>query len=205
MIKNILFDMGGVLIEWRPDKLVARFGYAGADAKLLLREIFGDAEWVGLDRGRLREEEAMAAFRARLPERLHPAIEPCVYWWRDPLWPVPGMAELIAELKGLGYRIYLLSNATSALHGYFPRIPGSEHFDGMVVSADHKLLKPQHELYEVLLERFGLDPAECFFLDDSSANVDAAIVLGLQAAVFDGDMKRLRRAMRKAGIPVKDE
>ena len=97
MIKNIIFDMGGVLIEWRPDKLVARLGYAGADAKLLLREIFGDAEWV------------------------------------------------------------------------------------------------------------GLDPVECFFLDDSSANVDAAIVLGLQAAVFDGDMKRLRRAMRKAGIPVKDE
>ena len=62
MIKNILFDMGGVLIEWRPDKLVARLGYAGADAKLLLREIFGDAEWVAsgellaLSRDRLKAD-----------------------------------------------------------------------------------------------------------------------------------------------------
>ena len=205
MIKNIIFDMGGVLIEWRPDKLIARLGFEGEDAALLLREIFGDQEWVGLDRGRVSEEEAMAAFRERLPERLHSAIEPLVCWWRDPLWPIPGMAGLIAELKGLGYGIYLLSNATSALHGYFPRIPGSEHFDGMVVSADHKLLKPQHELYEVLFARCGLDPAECFFLDDSPANVDAAITLGLRAAVFDGDLPRLRRAMRKAGIPVKSE
>ena len=197
--------MGGVLIEWRPDKLIARLGYEGEDARLLLREVFGDSEWVGLDRGRVSEEEAMAAFRARLPERLHGAVEPLVYWWRDPLWPVPGMAELIAELKGLGYGIYLLSNATSALHGYFPRIPGSAHFDGMIVSADHLLLKPQHELYEVLFGRFGLDPAECFFLDDSPANVDAALMLGMTAAVFDGGMPRLRRAMQKAGIPVRPE
>ncbi len=205
MIRNVVFDMGGVLIAWDPARIVARLGLSGEDAQLLLREVFQSVEWVSLDRGSLSEQAALERFYSRLPRRLHEAAVRCVFWWKDELWPVPGMAELIEELDSLGYGIYLLSNATSALHGYFPRIPGSEHFDGMVVSADHKLLKPQHELYEVLLERFGLDPAECFFLDDSSANVDAAIVLALQAAVFDGDMKRLRRAMRKAGIPVKDE
>jgi len=205
MIKNIIYDMGGVLIEWRPDKLVRRLGYEGEDARLLLREIFGDSEWVGLDRGRLREEEAMAVFRERLPERLHPAIERCVYWWRDPLWPIPGMADLVAELKGLGYGIYLLSNATSALHEYFPRIPGSEHFDGLIVSADHKLLKPEHELFEVLFRTYGLEGAECFFIDDNNANADASINLGMPAAVFDGDLPRLRRALQKAGVPVKSE
>ena len=205
MIKNIVFDMGNVLIRWDPAGLIARLGVTGADAKALLREVFCDQEWTGLDRGRLSEEEAAAAFRERLPEHLHPYLPRLIYWWKEPMWPVEGMAELVGELKAAGYGIYLCSNATSALHSYFPRIPGSEHFDGMVVSADHKLLKPQHELYEVLFARCGLDPAECFFLDDSPANVDAAITLGLRAAVFDGDLPRLRRAMRKAGIPVKSE
>ena len=115
------------------------------------------------------------------------------------------MADLVAELKGLGYGIYLLSNATSALHEYFPRIPGSEHFDGLIVSADHKLLKPEHELFEVLFRTYGLEGAECFFIDDNAANADASINLGMPAAVFDGDLPRLRRALQKAGVPVKSE
>ena len=142
--------MGNVLIRWDPAGLIARLGVTGADAKALMREVFCDQEWTGLDRGRLTEEEAIAAFRERLPEHLHEALPRLVYWWKDPMWPVEGMGELVAELKAAGYRIYLCSNATSALHTYFPRIPGSEHFDGLLVSADWKLLKPQHEIFELL-------------------------------------------------------
>lgn len=197
--------MGGVLIEWRPDKLIARLGLEGEDAALLMREIFREQEWVGLDRGRLHEEQALAIYRARLPERLHEAAVRCVYWWRDPLWPIPGMRELIRELKELGYGIWLLSNATSALHGYFSRIPGSEYFDGMLVSADHLLLKPQHEIYEKLYETFSLDPAACFFIDDYPGNLDGSIMTGMNGAVFDGDVARLRRKLRAAGVPVAEE
>lgn len=204
MIKNIIFDMGNVLIHWRPAQLAAWFGYAGEDAKLLIREVYGDQEWAGLDRGRLSEEEALSTICERLPERLHPAAERCVYWWRDPMRPVEGMAELVAELKASGCGIYLCSNATSALHRYFPRIPGSEHFDGVIVSADWKLLKPQHEIYEKLYESFNLDPAECFFIDDAPYNIDGGIMTGMSGVVFDGDMKRLRRELRAAGVMVKD-
>ena len=116
MIRNIVFDMGGVLIAWDPVRIVARLGAEGEDARLLLREVFQSVEWVSLDRGTLSEHEALERFRARLPERLHGAAERCVFWWREPLWPIPGMAELIGELAGLGYRIELLSNvATSAV------------------------------------------------------------------------------------------
>lgn len=205
MVKSIIFDMGNVLIKWDPAGLIARQGVTGEDAKLLLREVFCDQEWTGLDRGRLTEAEAIAAFRARLPERLHPYLEPLVFWWRDPLWPVPGMAELVKELKGLGYSIYLCSNATSALHKYFSRIPGSEHFSGILVSADWVLLKPQHEMFEKLYETYALNPAECFFIDDSPANIDGAIMTGMPGAVFDGDVNRLRRQLREAGVNVKAE
>ena len=205
MIKNIIYDMGNVLIHWDPQRLIARQGVSGDDAKRLLREVFCDQEWTGLDRGRLTEEEAIAAFRARLPERLHEVVPRLVYWWHDPLWPVAGMAELVGELKALGLNIYLCSNATSALHVYFPRIPGSEHFDGLLVSADHRLLKPGHEIFELLYRSFSLDPAECFFIDDAPQNIDGAIVTGMSGTVFDGDFPRLRRALREAGVPVRED
>ena len=200
MIKNIIFDMGGVLIEWRPDKLIARLGYEGEDARLLLREVFGDQEWVGLDRGRVSEEEAMAAFRGRLPERLHAAVEPLVYWWRDPLWPVAGMAELIAELKGLGYGIYLLSNAASRQHDYWPDIPGSECFDGTLISADVLLTKPERAFFELFFERFGLDPDECVFIDDSTTNAEGAYRCGMHPIVFHDDVDELRQRLREEGV-----
>lgn len=202
MVRNIIYDMGNVLIHWDPARLIARLGVTGADAQALYREVFCDQEWTGLDRGRLTEEEAIEAFQKRLPEHLHPYLSPLVYWWKDPLWPVDGMAELVTELKAAGYNIYLCSNATSALHTYFPRIPGSEHFDGILVSADWKLLKPQHEIFELLYETFSLDPAACWFIDDSPANIDGAVVTGMCGTVFDGDLKRLRRDLRAAGIDV---
>lgn len=203
MIRNVLFDMGGVLIAWDPARIVARLGLPEEDGQLLRREVFGSMEWVSLDRGTLSEHEAIARMRSRLPERLHAAVERCVFWWKDPLWPVPGMAELIGELDSLGYGVYLLSNATSALHEYFPRIPGSEHFRGMLVSADWKLLKPQREIYEKLLEQQGLKPEECVFIDDYPPNAEAAGLLGIHPLVFYRDMTRLRRELRALQIPVK--
>lgn len=194
--------MGNVLIRWDPARLIARTGVEGEDARALLREVFCDQEWVGLDRGRLTEEEAIAAFRARLPERVHGVLPQLVYWWKDPMWPVEGMADVVAELKAAGYGIYLCSNATSALHRYFPRIPGSAHFDGLLVSADWGLLKPQHEIYEQLYRQFSLDPAQCLFIDDNPANIDGSIVTGMPGVVFDGDLKRLRRDLRASGVRI---
>lgn len=205
MIRNVVFDMGGVLIAWDPARIVARLGLSGEDAQLLLREVFQSVEWVSLDRGSLSEQAALERFYSRLPRRLHEAAVRCVFWWKDELWPVPGMAELIQELDGLGYGIYLLSNATSALHEYFPRIPGSDCFVGGLVSADHKLLKPQHEIFELLFETFSLRPEDCLFLDDAPYNIEGAAHAGLPGIVFQGDVAELRRRLRAKGIPVKSE
>ena len=204
MIKNVIFDMGNVLIAWDPPMLVSRLDLTEEDRKLLLREVFCCAEWTGLDRGTLEPDTALELIAPRLPERLYPAALQCMgEWWKGPLVPIPGIAELIAELKELGYGIYLLSNATSRLHEYFPRIPGSEHFMGKIVSADWKLLKPEHELYEKLFETYSLSPDECFFIDDNPLNIEAAYHLGMPGAVFFGDAARLRGELRRFGVPVK--
>ena len=203
MIRNIILDMGNVLIHWCPERFVERYGLSEEDRVLVLQEVFTSVEWIQLDRGIISFEEGIGAMCRRLPERLHTAArELTLDWWRDCLFPVEGMGELVRELKGLGYGIYLLSNAKADLPLYFDRIPGSECFDGRIVSADWKLLKPQPEIYELLLRQFGLKAEECFFADDLFINVEAALLVGMSGTIFRG-AKELRRALIKAGVPVK--
>lgn len=203
MIRNIVFDMGQVLIRWRPEEILEHFDLTGEEKTMLLQELFWSPEWTQQDRGILTEGEMIERVSARLPESLHAAVEEVIKAWH--VWhltPMPGMAELVRRLKAQGYGIYLLSNASTALRGYFPRIPGSECFDGLMVSAEEKLLKPQHEIYERLYERFDLVPEQCVFIDDSPANIEGAMLTGMQGIVFRGDTERLRRELRALGIMV---
>ena len=204
MIRQVVFDMGNVLIEWDPDKIVARLGVTGADAKLLRREVFDCLEWTALDHGTLPADEALARICRRLPARLHEAAARCVRgWWKDELVPIEGVEELIREIDALGYGVYVLSNATSHLHEYLPRLPAHECFRGLIVSADWKLLKPERAIYERLFSLYGLKPEECFFIDDSNYNIEGALNSGMSGAIFHGDMGRIRAKLREAGVPVR--
>lgn len=204
MIRNIVFDMGQVLIYFYPDLFLRRLGVPEADWPLLEREMFRSVEWAQTDRGTLDETGAVEAFCARLPERLHGCVRAMVWdWWKEPLVPVDGMEELIRELKGLGYGIYLLSNASSRLHEYFPRIPGSQYFDGKIVSADWKMLKPEREIFQTLFREYDLKPEECLFIDDLPHNVEGAVFSGMSGIIFRDDVPLLRRELRAAGVPVK--
>lgn len=205
-IRNIVFDMGQVLIDFNPGVFIDRLGIAGEDKDLLLREVFRSVEWMCLDRGSMDEEAAWTGMCARLPARLHGAARELVFsWWHRPLIPIPGTAELVGELKAMGYGIYLLSNASRQVPRYFPRIPGSEYFDGEFVSAFYHLIKPQYAIYRKFCETFGLAAESCFFVDDQPVNIEAAIGTGMRGAVFYGDIPRLRRDLNAAGVPVKLE
>ena len=202
MIKNILFDMGQVLIRFDQKYFIKRLGIEDVDLDLLLREVYRSVEWVQMDRGTLREEDAFRSISKRLPERLHDVAWKLICMWDRPILEVAGMYELVEELKGLGYGIYLLSNASVRQHDYWPRIPASRFFDGKLISADVHVIKPQPEIYRLCLEKFGLQAEECFFIDDAPANIEGALCCGIAGAVFHGDAKLLRSQLRTAGIPV---
>jgi len=206
MIRNIVFDMGQVLIYFSPKEYIDRLSVPEEDRPLLLREVFYNIEWTQLDRGSVTEEEAAAAMCARLPERLHGYVRSLVFdWWKGPLMPVPGMEALLAELKELNYRLYLLSNAGVCLRKYFPRIPGSQYFDGRIVSSDYLQLKPEREIFQTLFREYSLKPEECFFVDDLFINIEAARFAGMSGAIFRDDVGLLRKDLNQAGIPVKCE
>ena len=205
MIRNILFDMGNVLIYFDRNLFLNRLDITEEDKKLLMREVFLSVEWVRMDRGTMVEAEALASCCARLPERLHWAAEKLIMEWDALSMPVPGMCELIEELKNKGYGIYLLSNASFRQHAYWPNIEASRFFDGKLISADEGIIKPQPEIYRLMLERFALKAEECFFIDDMSVNIEGAFTCGISGAVFHDDMTLLRRALREAGVEVAEQ
>ena len=155
MIRHIIFDMGNVLLRFDRELFLDRMGATGETRELLRREVFDSDDWLGMDRGEHDEPEAAQKMCARLPEELHGAARELVLNWDQPIIPVAGMAQLVAELKEKGYGIWLLSNASRRQHEYWPRCPGSDLFDGTLISADEGIMKPQREIYELCLERFA--------------------------------------------------
>lgn len=204
MKPNIVFDMGQVLMDFAPPKFIARLGYTGDDAQALLQEVFRGWEWVAYDRGEITGQDVVSSACSRLPDRLHQAAYELVFHWWDKMIPMPGAAALVTELHEKGYDMYVLSNASQDFHRYFDSIPGSEFLprERRFVSSDYKLLKPEHEIYELFFRTFGLAPESCVFIDDNPPNVEAARRLGMRAIVHRGDMARLRRELRELGVDV---
>ena len=106
MIRNILFDMGNVLIRFDRDFFITRLGVTEEDKELLMREVFHSVEWVQMDRGSIAEPEAVERICKRLPPHLHDAAEKLVAMWDRPILPIDGMYELVEELKKAGVHTY---------------------------------------------------------------------------------------------------
>ena len=205
MIKNIVFDMGNVIIRFDPAAFIDRSGLSAGDKQTLLVEIFRSPEWVMMDRGTLTDEQCADILCPRLPEHLREIARKLIALWDRPIIEVEGICPLIEELKGKGYGIYLLSNASCRQPDYWQRVPAARFFDGTLISYSVKLVKPMPEIYEKFFEKFSLKREECFFIDDSPANIEASLYVGMPGAVFHNDIRRLRRELRAAGVDIAAE
>lgn len=200
MIRQIVFDMGQVLIRFDRDLFIRRLGLEGEDARLLLWEVFLSREWAQMDWGSITDTAAAQSVCTRLPARLHDAARQLVTMWDRPILPIDGMFELVRDLKDAGYGIYLLSNASVRQHEYWPRVPCARFFDGTLISCDVGSIKPERAIYEAFIAKFGLEAEECIFIDDQAANVEGACRCGMQGVVFHGNAAELRRKLTAAGI-----
>lgn len=205
MSKAVIFDMGGILLDFPMLELTAAYSDTPEDARLLDQAIFKCPEWVALDRGIVSEEQVLSAARKRLPEGLHGAAARVIEHWDEFLFPKPEMNALARELDALGVPLYLLSNTSARFYRFREKIEVLPLLRGALLSFEEKLLKPDPELYRRLFSRFGLSPGECFFIDDLHLNVEAARWCGMESFRYENDISRLRAALREAGIPVASE
>ena len=198
MVKNIVFDMGNVLVKYDAGKTSGRYIEDVLDRERVQTAVFASPEWVWLDMGVMSEKQALCQICGRLPERLHEAAALCLANWdRYNMWKIEEMEPLIRGLKQKGYGLYVCSNASMRLPGIYRELfPAVECFDGVLFSAEVKCVKPQREMYEHFFRRFQLKPEECFFIDDLQLNIDGARACGMDGYCFaDGDIKRLTEVL----------
>ena len=192
MIKNIVLDMGNVLLAYNPQVPLDLFCRTNEEREIIFRELFEGPEWIQGDLGNLGNDEKYESIQKRVPKEMLPALRRCVYEWYVCLKPIAGAREFCEYAKQKGYRLYVLSNAAKDFYDYFPKFAPLDYFHGVVVSCDLHMIKPDVRIYQYLLDTYGLCPKECFFVDDRAENVKGAKHAGMSGAVFDGDFGILK-------------
>ena len=194
-IKNIIFDMGRVLLKFDPYVSLNAYCENKEDIDLLYKELFEGPEWIMADEGKITNGQRYELVKERVPERLHRALKLVVENWPICMEPVDGALDFYKYVKEKGYNTYVLSNACNRFYSYFPNHYDLNSFKGIVVSSDVKMIKPNPAIYEYILEIYNLNPEECLFIDDVEANVKAAEEAGIKGFIFKNNYEELKKKL----------
>ena len=191
--KNVVFDVGNVLLSWDPSAILREHVAPGVDHDFYRRQIFDHADWIDLDRGTLEEEEAILRFAERTGAPLD-LLHRLVHASKTSLTPMPDSLALLEELHRSGVDLYCLSNMSHGTWEFLrPRHEFWSRFKGILISAELGLVKPDAAIYRHLLDTWSLAPAETVFLDDRPDNVKGARAVGIHSFVFEGAAKARAR------------
>ena len=178
-IKNIVFDLGRVLIKFEPKKYTEQ-NIPEEKRETFYNGVFGSDEWQMLDRGTLSYEDAKKIFKKRIPgvdEQIDRLFDVDLF---EILQPIEENVKLLPELKEK-YNLYILSNFHQpAFEHIFKKYDFFRLFDGHTVSCYYYLLKPEKEIYDTLIEKFNLIPEETVFIDDTKVNIEACEKEGIR-------------------------
>ena len=200
MIKNIIFDCGRVIMQYDEHYISSFFTENEEDAHLLATVAMARKYWNAFDEGTLTEEVYLSMVKKELPEHLHGAVEQLCAGWTSHMPPVDGIESVIEEIKKSGKGLYLLSNFNQRLRRELHLAPALKLFDGLVISGEIHMVKPNADIYLYLLDKYGLDPAECMFVDDRLDNIEAGEAVGIKGYLFDGDSEKLLEYLKSEGI-----
>lgn len=184
MIKNIIFDFGKVLVDYDFRHIITRF-FADKEQEERFYEIATNETFMDIvDKEEIPFSELIEDLKRKYPE-FSEAFQKFHDHYPDFVTgEVPGMRELLKELKDKGYKLYGLTNWCSAVHEVMRRYDIFNLLDGRVISSEEKLIKPDKAIYLKVCEKYGLKPNECLFTDDKEKNIDGARSAGMNAVLF---------------------
>jgi len=188
MIKNIVFDLGNVLLSFVPSEYLIKKNYPDNIRNTILRDIFQSTEWKMLDNGDITVPEAIESIAAKSSLKRE-EIDYVFNFRSDIMFPLDDNARLLPELRKQGYKLYYLSNFPLDI---FEEIKNDfyffRHFDGGIISAEVRISKPDIRFYEYLIGKYSLNPSESLFIDDIEENVRAAGKAGMKAMFTNGSL-----------------
>ncbi len=201
MLKNLIFDVGEVLLEYRWGEALTDIGVDAEEAREIGGKLVRDPVWMMMDYGVMSAEEVAEKMKIIYPED----AEKMGWILRHPehlVVPRPEIWERVHRLKEKGYRIYILSNYGKDMwEAHAAYQPFMRDLDGCVVSCRIHLLKPDARIYEYLLREYGLKREESVFFDDKAVNTEGARAVGLPAVTIPsrGFLAALLDEIEKSG------
>ncbi len=201
MIKNIVFDLGNVLLSFNPEEFL--LGYTDDLERInkFVSKVPRNKTWFQLDRGAFSMEEVKEIFFNRYPEEKD-LLVPFFDHWMSMLTPIEENVRILKELKHDGYNIYILSNfIKEAFEHVKANIDFFSLLDGQVISGEEKVMKPEVAIYKILLRRYNLTPEECVFIDDIFGFLKPARKLGINTILFRRNTD-LRAELRKYDVRI---
>jgi len=204
MIKNIVFDLGNVLVSFKPAEYFDKKNYPQNIKETILADIFGSKEWLMLDNGDISTREAIECISLKSTMKKE-EITHIFNLRSDLIFPIDQNVRVLPELKKQGFRLYFLSNFPMDIFeevktGYY----FFKYFDGGVISAEAKASKPDSRIYNILLDKYSLIPEECLFIDGLEINVKAAEETGMKGLVTFGLIGISREIDKKLKALVSD-
>ena len=192
-MKNLVFDMGNVLIEWNSEKILKAITEDIHLQDLLRKEVFETGLWVETDEGVKTREEVIEIVTGKLGEDYRNEITQLLRYWYKYADVFTKVQDRIIELSKSDYSIYILSNTAFTFYdlvkeGY---LPATSVAKGMVLSCEEKVLKPDEKIYNILLERYNLDPHDTMFFDDLPENIWGAARCGINGFVVENESELL--------------
>ena len=186
VIKNVIFDIGGVLVDFRYYAYMKELGFSEEVMKAIEKRIIINDIWNRLDLGIESEEDLYKEAMQSIPEYQEEAklfFEKIV----DIVEPYPYTVSWINSLKAKGYKIYLLSNYPESMYDIHEKAKYDfvKLVDGKVISGKVKMAKPDSRIYKYIFEKYNLNPAECIYIDDRKDNIEAGRKEGLHSIIFD--------------------
>jgi putative hydrolase of the HAD superfamily len=186
MIKNLVFDLGNVLLSFKPAEYLTKNNYPETIKALVLSDVFGSQEWAMLDKGEISTPDAIETI-SKNSSLKREEITHIFNKRTDLMFPLDQNVRLLPGLKKRGLKLYYLSNFPLDIFdevrsGYY----FFKHFEGGLISAEAKHAKPDQRIYELLMEKYSLIPEECLFIDDIEINVNSARAFGMKGLFTDG-------------------
>ena len=185
MIKNVIFDVGGVLVHWNPEKILAGFYADPEDRRALKQAMFLHADWRAFNLGRFTETQMIERI-ARRTQRPAEELAALLEATRESLGVKADTVRLLRSLHARGIPLYCVSDMPVSVYSYLRgRHDFWSAFSGIAISGELGVMKPGREIFDHLLQRYGLLPADCVFLDDMPANAEGARSIGLRAIQYE--------------------
>lgn len=183
-IKNIIFDIGNVLVDFRWAEFLHEKGFEGKVFEEIANASVLSSAWAELDRGVLSDAEVIEGFVKNAPH-----LEAQIHAAYDDMTGIVALRDYalswVKEFKEKGYKVYYLSNFSGKVETECAEsLVFLPEMDGGILSYRDRLIKPDAAIYETLLTRYRLVPEECVFLDDTKVNIDAALKAGMKGIVF---------------------